>query len=93
MKTKYLLKILTVILAAQGLQADVLKLKTGPAVQGTLVSANSREVLFLAVDGSQRTYPLTRVDSITFAPLPPPPPPPPPLRSFQVATYLDSRVM
>jgi hypothetical protein len=65
------------VAASQLAQADILKLKSGQAVQGTLVSANSREVQFLSASGTAGTYPLTGVDSITFAPLPPPPPPPP----------------
>jgi hypothetical protein len=59
------------------LQADVLKLKSGPAVQGTLVSANSREVAFMGMDGAVKTYPITSVSGIDFAALPPPPAPKP----------------
>jgi hypothetical protein len=66
------------LITAGALHADILKFKSGGAVQGTLVSANSREVVFLLMDGAHKTYPVKGVDSITFAPLPPPPPPPPP---------------
>jgi len=50
--------------------ADVLKLKTGPAVQGTLVRANSKEVDFLGTDGAVKTYPISQVAGIDFARLP-----------------------
>jgi hypothetical protein len=61
---------------AATMQADVLKVKGGSAVQGTLVSANSREITFMGVDGQVRTYPVSMVSGIDFAPLPPSPPPP-----------------
>jgi hypothetical protein len=50
--------------------ADVLKLKSGPAVQGTIVSANSREIVFLGMDGSSQAYPIAAVSGIDFAQLP-----------------------
>lgn len=50
--------------------ADVLKLKNGPAVQGTLVRANSRDLDFLGMDGSVKTYPISGVVGVEFAPLP-----------------------
>ena len=50
--------------------ADVLKLKNGPAVQGTLVRANSRDLDFLGIDGSVKSYSLSSVSGIDFAPLP-----------------------
>jgi hypothetical protein len=65
--------VLVSLAALQAAQADVLKMKNGSEVPGTLVSANSREVLFLGGNGVQGAYPLTGVHSITFAPLPPPP--------------------
>ena len=49
---------------------DVLRLKTGPALQGVLVSANSREVAFLSMDGKVNTYPVTAVAGVDFAQLP-----------------------
>jgi hypothetical protein len=56
--------------------ADVLRLKGGNGVQGTLISANSSEIRFQTVSGSQKTFPLSDVAGIDFAPLPPPPAPP-----------------
>lgn len=52
---------------AMSLQADTLKLKSGAAVQGTLISANSREIVFLGADGAAKTYPIANVSGIDFA--------------------------
>jgi len=76
--TTRLCAIAVAALCACVLQADVLKLKKGAGVQGTLISANSREIVFLGTDGKSKTYPLTAVSGIDFAPLPPPPKPPQP---------------
>jgi hypothetical protein len=57
------------------LRADLLKLKQGTALQGTLVSADSREIVFLGVDGKQKSFPIETVDGINFAALPAPKPP------------------
>lgn len=59
-----------------GLQADVLRLKTGSPVQGTLVSASQTEVTFKSVSGEAKKYPVSNVSGVDFAPLPPPPAPP-----------------
>ena len=53
------------------LHADILKLKQGGGVQGTLVSANSLGVVFAGLDGASQSYPLNAVSGIEFAPLPP----------------------
>lgn len=72
------LKVIMAALAITAvLQADILKLKTGPAIQGTLVSANSKEIVFMGVDGQEKTYPVSSVTGLDFAPLPPPPAPKP----------------
>jgi hypothetical protein len=71
MKQKAFSMILIMAAMVSVLQADLLKLKKGPAVQGTLISANSREILFLGADGKQNTYPIGNVSGIDFAPLPP----------------------
>jgi hypothetical protein len=76
MNTKNLILIATVGLGSN-LSADVLRLAGGPALQGTLISANSREISFLGVDGAAKTYPINAVKGVDFAPLPPPPAPPP----------------
>lgn len=77
MTIKRLILVLAALAAVTVLQADVLKLKNGLAVQGTLVSANSREITFLGVDGQQKAYQVSAVAGIDFAPLPPPPAPKP----------------
>ena len=78
MKTKINLLLAVMLMTAVVSHADVLKLKQGGAIQGILVSANAREVVFMGVNGAQTSYPVGAVSGIDFAPLPPPPPPPPP---------------
>jgi hypothetical protein len=78
MKTKINLLLAAVLMTAVASNADILKLKQGGGVQGVLVNANSKDLLFMGVDGVQRTYPVSAVSGIDFAPLPPPPPPPAP---------------
>jgi hypothetical protein len=50
--------------------ADVLRLKKGPAVQGVLANANSKEIHFLGMDGSVKAYPIEDVAGIDFARMP-----------------------
>ena len=57
--------------------ADILRMKQGGGVQGTLVSANSQGVVFMGIDGVEKEYPISAVKGIDFAPLPPPPEPKP----------------
>ncbi len=63
-----ILVFMVVLVLVMGLQADVLKLKSGASVQGTLISANSREIVFLGADGAQKSYSINNVSSLTFAP-------------------------
>jgi hypothetical protein len=87
MKIKINLLLAVMLMTAVVSHADMLKLKQGGGVQGILVSANAREVVFMGVDGSQKTYPTAAVSGIDFAPLPPPPPPPrPPAPPSNVVT-------
>lgn len=65
-----LIAAVTLVALSSPLLADVLKLKSGPAVQGTLVRANSKDIDFLGMDGSVKTYPLSDVRGVDFAPLP-----------------------
>ena len=60
---------------SQSVNADLLRLKSGSAVQGTLISADARGIRFETVRGETRTYGIADVDGVDFAPLPPPPPP------------------
>jgi hypothetical protein len=53
-------------------------LKQGDVVQGLLVTANSREVIFMFPNGVQQSYPVGMVLGIDFAPLVRPTPPPAP---------------
>jgi len=73
MRTKIKLLFAVILLTAAVSKADILKLKQGGGVQGILVSANSRELVFMSVDGSQTTYPTAAISGIDFAPMPPPP--------------------
>lgn len=73
MKNKTFYLILMMAVMVPFLQADILKLKGGSAVQGTLVTANSSEIVFLGVDGKEKTFSIGDVSGIDFAPLPPPP--------------------
>lgn len=76
MKSKLNILLTAVLMTAVVSKADVLKLKQGGGVQGVLVSANAEEILFMGVDGVNKTYPVNAVSGVDFAPLPPPPPPP-----------------
>ena len=46
--------------------ADTLRLKAGSSIQGTLISANSREISFLGPDGTQKSYPIDTVAGVDF---------------------------
>src|SRR5258707_721356 len=67
-----------ILLAGGSSKADVLKLKQGAGLQGILVSADSKEIVFRAESGREDIYPVPAVARIEFAPLPPPPAPAPP---------------
>ena len=77
MNTRINLLVGTMLLAAGLSQADVLKLKQGGSVQGMIVSANSKEIVFMGVDGTEKSYPVNAVAGMEFAPLPPQPAPKP----------------
>jgi hypothetical protein len=70
MKQKAFYLILMMAAMVSVLRADILKMKDGPAVQGTLINANSREIVFLGADGKQTTYSIGDVIGIEFALLP-----------------------
>jgi hypothetical protein len=78
MKNRIILLLGTTLLAAGVSQADVLKLKGQGGVQGMLVSANSSEIVFMDINGEEKTFPVSAVAGIDFAPMPPPPAPAPP---------------
>ena len=52
------------------LQADVVKLKDGRAIQGIFLGGNSRQIDFLSPGGQTLNFPLTSVGSVTFSALP-----------------------
>jgi len=52
------------------LQADVVKLKDGRAIQGIFLGGNSRQIDFLSPGGQTLNFPLTSVSSVTFSALP-----------------------
>jgi hypothetical protein len=72
MKTGTKVVAAAILLVAGWCHADVLKLKKGGAAQGVLVDANSQEIVFMGVDGVQKTYPISAVSGIDFVSLPPP---------------------
>ena len=51
--------------------ADTLKLKQGGSIEGMVVSSNSQEVVFMGADGVNKTYPLSAVAGIDYAPFKP----------------------
>jgi hypothetical protein len=52
------------------LQADIVKLKDGRAIQGIFLGGNSRQIDFLSPSGQTLNFPLTSVGSVTFSALP-----------------------
>lgn len=75
MKTAIIPLIGAILITAGVSNADVLRLKQGGAVQGVLVTANSREIVFMLPNGAEKIYPAGTVAGVDFAPLPPPPAP------------------
>lgn len=61
---------LSVLLCSFTLQADVVKLKDGRAIQGIFLGGNSRQIDFLSPGGQTLSFPLTSVGSVTFSALP-----------------------
>lgn len=76
MRTRTCFFVMSLVLVA-AVYADILRMKQGGGVQGTLVSANSQGVVFMGIDGVEKEYPISAVKGIDFAPLPPPPEPKP----------------
>jgi hypothetical protein len=58
------------LLSAFTLQADVVKLKDGRAIQGIFLGGNTRQIDLLAPSGQTLNFPLTSVASVTFTALP-----------------------
>jgi hypothetical protein len=73
--------------------ADTLHLRSGQAVEGTLLQADPREIKFLGTDGQPKTYAVSEVEGVTFSNTPPaaveaPPPKPAPTPKATRATVL-----
>ena len=76
MRIRFVRTLGAISLLAVSIHADVLTLKGATPTQGTLISANSREITFLNTAGLSKTYPISSVSRVEFAPLPPPAPTP-----------------
>lgn len=70
--------LLAAFVIVAGVSADTLRLRSGQTVEGSLVSADAKQITFVGPDGQPRVYAVTDVHSITFTPPPPPAPPPTP---------------
>src|SRR5262245_18682262 len=60
----------SLMLLAFTLQADVVKLKDGRAIQGIFLGGNARQIDVLSPGGQTLNFPLTSVASVTFSALP-----------------------
>jgi len=61
---------LSVLLCTFTLQADVVRLKDGRAIEGIFLGGNSRQIDFLSPSGKTLNFALTSVGSVTFSALP-----------------------
>ncbi len=93
MRTRTVLITCAILLAAGLLQADVLKLKQGGGIQGILISANSSEIVFMGLDSKQKTYAVSAVSGIDFAPLPAPKPATPAVLTIPAGTQITVRMI
>jgi hypothetical protein len=66
MKYSNILLLGAMLLAAGASKADTLKLKDGSKIQGVVVQANSKEVVFMAGDGTEKTYPINTVSGVEY---------------------------
>jgi len=60
----------SVLLCTFSLQADVIKLKDGRAIEGIFLGGNSRQIDFLSPSGKTLNFALTSVGSVIFSALP-----------------------
>src|SRR4029453_9438501 len=61
---------LSVLLCTFTVQADVIKLKDGRAIEGIFLGGNSRQIDFLSPSGKTLNFALTSGGSVTFSALP-----------------------
>jgi hypothetical protein len=65
--------LLTMLVMVAAASADTLRLRSGKTIEGIFLGADTRQIKLLGPDGQTRTYPLTEVESITFAAMSTPP--------------------
>jgi hypothetical protein len=65
-----------VLLVGVVLHADIIRFRNGDSVQGTVVSANAKEVRFTDLSGKGFSVQTPDVEAVFFSEPPPPPPPP-----------------
>lgn len=101
MTKKMIVLLTTILIVALGAAADTLRLKSGQTIPGTYMGGDTRLIRFMGPDGQPRTYPLTDVESISFAPtsLPSKPapqrnaPPPPAAAPSQVVVPAGTPIL
>jgi hypothetical protein len=80
MRTRYTKEIaaLIVIVAGVSLSADRVRLRSGKAVEGQFIGADSKSVRLLLDNGTVAEFPIGDTLAVDFSERKPPPPPPPP---------------
>ena len=80
MRTRYTKEIaaLIVIVAGVSLSADRVRLRSGKAVEGQFIGADSKSVRLLLDNGKVAEFPIGDTVAVDFSERKPPPPPPPP---------------
>jgi hypothetical protein len=75
MKTRSLI-LPAVLLGSVVVHADIVRFRNGDSIQGTVVSANSKEVRLSDSTGNGFSFATADVEAVFFSAPPPPPPPP-----------------
>ena len=80
MRTRYTKEIaaLLVVVAGVSLSADRVRLRSGKAVEGQFIGADSKSVRLLLDNGKVAEFPIGDTVAVDFSERKPPPPPPPP---------------
>jgi hypothetical protein len=76
MKTRRLI-LAAVLLVSVVVHADIIRFRNGDSIQGTVVSANSKEVRLTDPTGNGFSFATADVEAVFFSAPPPPPPPTP----------------
>src|SRR5687767_14117433 len=58
--------LLSMLIAAGALSADTIVLRDGTRIEGTMLSANGRNMSFVDADGRRRDYSITNVKEVHF---------------------------